>query len=132
MREHKVRQLACIAEEDPQSFQDRVNAVLATKDNPEVILDKTRPYIAYILYEMRRDIPENMTEALEYFTGERYTCGQCPYLDKNPDKRRRWHKCRLTGERTRLDSPACEEVYKAKAEIWERVQRLIETIPYRD
>ncbi len=132
MREDKYKQLVCIAETEPQIFQDKVNGALATKKNPEIILDRTRPFTVYILYTVTKESPETPLEAIEYFTQQKLTCGECPYLDKSPDKRKVRHTCRIRGYKTRLDSPACEECYRAKRKEWKALQQLIETIPYSE
>lgn len=131
MRNDKIKQCACISESNPQIFQEKINIVLSRITNPEIILDRTRSFTAYVFYSVNRNTPETLLELMEMIEGQSYTCADCPYLVRSTDKRKKWHTCGRDGSRTRDDSRACEDLYRMKRD--ERKQLINEyenTIPY--
>lgn len=132
MRNEHYKQMACISETDPQIFEQKTNAILAGLINPEIVLDRVKPFTAYIFYKVRKDVPEDILELFEMLDtadGKR-TCSDCPYFKKSTDKRRRKHTCTLTGNMTRADSRACEEYYKAKMQRYRGLLEEYKNIPY--
>lgn len=131
MRNDKYKQCACIAETNPQIFQEKLNAILSRINNPEIVLDRTQPFTCYVFYNINRDTPESLLELLEMLDGQLHTCEECPYFIRSTDKRRRRHTCGKTGTMTRADSRACEDFYRMKRdERKQLVEEYTNTIPY--
>lgn len=73
--------------------------------------------VFWIYYTVVKSEPETIVEEHE-LKGERAHCIDCPYLmrDLNRfgsiDGRKKWATCGKSGERTNIDSTACEEYYR--------------------
>ena len=130
MRKDYFKQCACISETDPQVFQEHMNGILGRITNPEIIMDRCKPFTAYIYYKVSKDAPETLLELLEMLEGKSYTCGDCPHFQRDTDKRKSWHTCRLRGDKTREDSRACEELYRMKRAERDKLIQEYEQIPY--
>lgn len=71
----------------------------------------------WIYYTVTVQEAETIKDKCE-LEGERATCYDCPYVMRdlnrhgNVDTRKRWATCIMTGERTHIESAACEEYYK--------------------
>ena len=132
MRNDRFKQVACVSAPDAATFETQSNAILAGINDPEIIFDKTRPFTAYIVYRVRKDVPETVLELLELLDddGGHATCANCPHLQRSEDKRKKWHTCRLTGERTREDSRACEHYYVAKRQTQREALQQYQNLPY--
>ncbi len=67
----------------------------------------------WIFYSVEMTEPENIIEEHEA-AGENAHCLDCPYMMRdlnrfgNIDARKKWGTCGKTGERTNIDSRACE------------------------
>ena len=67
----------------------------------------------WIFYSVEMTEPENIVEEHE-MAGENAHCLDCPYMMRdlnrfgNIDARKKWGTCGKTGERTNIDSRACE------------------------
>ena len=67
----------------------------------------------WIFYSVEMTEPENIVEEHE-MAGENAHCLDCPYMMRdlnrfgNIDARKKWGTCGKTGERTHIDSRACE------------------------
>lgn len=130
MRNDHIKQCACISETDPQIFQEHMNGILSRITNPEIIMDRCKPFTAYVYYSVSKDTPETLLELLELLEGGTHNCGECPYLIRSKDKRKKWHTCGKTGTPTREDSRACEEFYREKRAEREKLIHEYEQIPY--
>lgn len=63
-------------------------------------------------YEEEERVPECAKDEAE-IAGIRYTCGDCPYLQDDGDKRKRSFPCDYSEwSRTRVDQPACDKFYR--------------------
>lgn len=134
MKESTYKQIACISESNAEIFQDKANNILATIAEPEIVLDGTRPFTMYILYSIRKDVPETVLELLEMLDadGGHAHCEDCPAFIKSPDRRRKWGGCRRKPDKpTRCDSRACELYYLERRREAERITEEFEQIPYR-
>lgn len=116
MRSIKFKQCACISEASAGAFQDAINAILQQTPEPEIVIDKTQPFTAYIFYRVRKDAPETVLELLEMLdtSGGHAQCKDCPAYEPPTDKRRKWGHCRQKNEKTRGDLRACEIYYLGK------------------
>lgn len=71
----------------------------------------------WIFYSVETPEPENIVEQNE-LAGENAHCIDCPYLMRdlnrfgNVDARKKWATCGKSGERTNIDSRACEEYHQ--------------------
>lgn len=132
MRNEHYKQVACVSELDAESFEQKINTILAGIIDPEIILDKAKPFTAYIIYRVRKDVPETVLELLEMLDvdGGCATCQNCPHLVRSKDKRKKWHKCGLTGEQVKEDSRACETYYIEKRKQYREIIEEYMQIPY--
>lgn len=132
MRSERYKQVACISETNAHAFEQKTNAILAGIINPEIILDKVKPFTAYIFYNIRKDVPETVLELLEMLDtdGGRATCEKCPHFVRSTDRRRKWHTCDHDGQPTRADSRACEVYYMEKHKLYTEAIEQYKNIPY--
>lgn len=113
MKDIKFKQCACISEASAGAFQDAINLVLQQTPEPEIVIDKTQPFTAYIFYKVRKDAPETVLELLEMLDtdGGCGHCEDCPAYEPPTDKRYKRGRCRHKNEKTRGDARACEIYY---------------------
>lgn len=132
MKTEHYKQIACISAESATEFETKSNAILAGVKDPEILFDQSKPYTAYIIYKVRKDIPETVLELLEMLDddGGRATCADCPYLVRSKDKRKAWHTCSKKAEPTRADSRACEDYYMEKRKLHREIINEFMNIPY--
>lgn len=133
MKMDTFKQVACISETNAAIFQEKVNSILATTSNPEVVFDRARPFTVYIFYSIKKDVPETALELLEMLAADGHAvCGDCPAFIRSKDKRRKWGGCRRkTGERRHCDSSACEIYYLERRREAERIAEDYDKIPYK-
>lgn len=71
----------------------------------------------WIFYTLTVEEPETLADTCE-LAGEKATCYDCPFIMRdlnrygNIDARKRWATCGKTGERTHIESAACDEYYR--------------------
>lgn len=132
MRSIKFKQCACISEASAGAFQDAINAILQQTPEPEIVIDKTQPFTAYIFYKVSKDAPETVLELLEMLDtdGGHAQCQDCPEFIRSTDKRRKWGRCRRKNMQTRIDGRACELYYLARRREAERIAEDFKQIPY--
>ena len=134
MKERVYKQLACVSENDATNFESKVNDVLAQTPDPEIVIDQTRPFTMYVLYKVRKNVPECALELLEMLdpNGGHATCKECDYFKKDKDKRKKWGICsRKQNERTRTDARACELYYLELRKDAAELIKKYEQIPYK-
>lgn len=131
MKEATFKQLACISEKSAAVFEQKTNYILSQMEDPEIILDRSQPFTAYIIYSVRKDYPETVLELLEMLDGNdgRASCADCPAFIKSKDKRRKWGSCKRKAEKTRCDARACELYYLERRREAERIAEEFEQIP---
>lgn len=130
MKTDRVKQVICIAANNPMEFQDRMNESLRFLSDPEITFFKDMPYYAVISYVVKRDMPENVLELFEMVEGKHYTCEACPHFGKSDDKRKKWGYCTLSSEPTRIDSRACERFYVYRYRVLAEAKEEYLQIPY--
>ena len=132
MRSIKFKQCACISEASAAAFQNAINAILQQTPEPEIVIDRTQPFTAYVFYKVSKDAPETVLELLEMLDtdGGRAQCQDCPEFIKSKDKRTKWGKCGRKGTKTRCDGRACELYYLARRREAERIAEEFKQIPY--
>ena len=132
MRSTKFKQCACISEASAAAFQDAANAILAQTPEPEIVIDKTQPFTAYIFYKVSKKVPETVLELLELLdaNGGNATCENCPAFIRSNDRRRKWGSCRRKGIKTKCDARACELYYLQLRREAEQITKEFEQIPY--
>lgn len=116
MRGEFKTQMYCISESNGAMFELKMNEALQNLRNPDIRMDHSKPFTAYIFYSIEYDIPESVTEAMEIITGERHTCIECPALEISKDKRKKRHQCTRRGWKVHGDTPVCMEYYKILGE----------------
>ena len=132
MKDTKFKQCACISEASADAFQDKANAVLSHLPEPEIIIDKTQPFTAYIFYKVRKKTPETVLELLEMLDsdGGCAQCQDCPEFIKSKDKRTKWGKCRRKNVPIRADGRACELYYLERRREAAAIAAEFDQIPY--
>lgn len=132
MKTAKFKQIACIAETDPDLFQAKVNAILSHTANPEIIFDQVRPFTMYVVYTVQKNQPETFLELLEMLDkdGGHAICEQCPHFVRSPDKRKKRGTCSHKIEETRKDARACETYYLMLRGLSDSMIKEYEEIPY--
>lgn len=105
----------CIAikEADPDTFAKKYQEALNGVARKEVLKQYSDGYfIAVITWETERHEAETAADDFHQ-RGIRYTCGQCPHLQNDGDKRRKQHPCKYSEYGTaRIDSECCDVFYK--------------------
>lgn len=129
MRNDYFKQMICISENTAIVFQDKMNHALYGKTNPTIIMDQTRPFTAYIYYDINKTIPEDLLELFELLDGGIHTCRECPYFEQDQDKRKKWHVCNYYHKQTRLDSRACEQFYRNRRSEIKELEKEYNLIP---
>lgn len=112
MRGEYQTQMYCISETNAAMFELKMNETLKTLKNPEIHMDTTKPFTAYIFYHIEHNIPESVIEALAMIEGSHHYCAECPFIEKSEDKRRKWKFCNLHNKKVKEDSVVCIEYYK--------------------
>lgn len=119
MRKADRREQTTVIAQTAKEFDQLVNDALeaASLREAEVIgIDRRREggeFIAFIDMVSEVRIAETIMDAYEA-TGECHHCGECPYLLKSGDRRRRWLACdKGMREQTRYNSPAGLYFYEA-------------------
>ena len=132
MKSIRFKQCACVSESSAGAFQNAINAVLQQTPEPEIVIDKTQPFTAYIFYKVSKDAPETVLELLEMLDsdGGRAQCQDCPEFIKSKDKRTKWGKCRRKNVPIRADGRACELYYLARRREADRIAEEFKQIPY--
>lgn len=105
----------CIAirESDPEDFEMRYVKALDGVRNPDIFKDYRDGYFIAIA-TWKEEVEEVETVRDEFnLEGIRYLCGDCPYLERDDDRRRKRYPCKYAEYGTaRIDSEACELFYK--------------------
>lgn len=132
MKDTKFKQCVCISEASAAAFQNAANNILVQLVNPEIIMDRTRPFTMYAFYNVRRDTPETVLELLEMLdaNGGNAKCEDCPAYIPSEDTRRKWGDCRRKAQPTRCDSRACELYYIERRREADRIAEDFKQIPY--
>ena len=112
MRDEYQTQMICVAETNGAMFELKMNEALRRLVNPDIRIDTTRPFTAYVFYQVQHDIPESITEAIEMIEGSRHLCSECPSFIKSEDKRVKKGFCETRLKKVRQDNPVCMYFYK--------------------
>lgn len=110
MRTIKGKIVYVIHGKDAEDFERRINEKLKGLEEPTITFVQTVPFIAYIEAYDTAKKPESLADK-HHLMGDRFVCGQCPYMKQSTDLRRRWHACLFSDTVTRADSPVCEDFY---------------------
>lgn len=110
IRTVKKKIVYIIQGKDAEDFERRINEKLQGLEEPKITFVQTVPFIAYIEAEQVETRPDSLADK-HYLQGDRFVCGQCPYMKQSTDMRRRWHACLFSDTVTRADSPVCEDFY---------------------
>ena len=130
MRSDKFKQAIVIQESNAADFQAALNDALSGLNDPEINIERSIPFTAYIFYTARRDVPESVLELFEMIDGESHTCQECPYLSMPDDRRVKRGTCSVKACQTRKDSTACEHFYLWKHKQLEKVDEIYKQIPF--
>lgn len=131
MRSEQYKQVIAICESNAEDFQDKLNNALAGMTNPEITFDPNRSFTAYVTYNVRKDVPEDVLELLEMINGESHYCDECPYFEGSNDKRRKWGSCTMKKIKTRPEGRACEHFYLWRFKQLELASAKYKEIPFQ-
>ena len=132
MKTQRLKQMACISENNAEDFQEKANAILAQAAATEIIMDQTQPFTAYIFYNVSRVVPETLLEVLEHLdTDSDARCIDCPAFVPDDDKRKKRGKCQLRPKKeVKKNWPACEFYYLRRRQGDRRIIEELNEIPY--
>lgn len=130
MRTDKVKQVICIAETSAEAFEDKMNEALSGLSDPEILFDANRSFTATIIYNVRRDVPEDVLELFEMIDGNNRRCCDCPHYVVPTDKRRKWGTCSTSAQRVRPEGRACEKYYLMRYQVLKEASDTYKAIPY--
>lgn len=131
MKNTKFKQCACISETSAPAFQEAVNSVLAQLPDPEIVVDKTKPFTMYILYTVKRSTPETLLEALEMLDPDGVArCQDCPAFIPDSDRRKKRGSCKLRSGEFFKNQPACEFYYLKRRDADTRIVDELAQVPY--
>lgn len=115
MIERSKHRIKVVASTDPRKFEREYNAVADEVDEygPDITVKiEGGNFYACFTYEVTKQIPETIADEFEA-AGVHHTCGECPYLEKGDDKRRKVWPCRYAEYGVvSQDEPACEVMLK--------------------
>lgn len=112
MKDCKATRIVVVTGETGAEFEKRFNECMETlkMENVSFEFNKSIGHCAYITYTEKWKEPEGIED--EYaLRGETYHCGDCPYLELNPDGRRKEHQCRDNRNLRYKTDPACRRYY---------------------
>ena len=118
MKVQTIRQFVVVEAETGAEYQAAINAYYSNPNYKGVTVDhrNRNNFCAYITYEETHKEPETIKDQYE-LDGVTFTCSDCPYMERNPDKRVRRFRCMAADESgedwTRRESSACELFYQA-------------------
>lgn len=130
MRTERVKQIICICETNATIFENKMNDALSHLVDPEIHIDANRSFTAYIFYNVKRDVPEDILELFEMVEGEHHICKDCPHYIPPEDKRKKWGSCAITSMQTKRDTPACEHYYLLKYKTLSAASDKYRELPY--
>lgn len=117
MRFERIKQIKVITTADPEQFESDVNKSMTDlrELKPELVIHTVQPFTAVIQYEKEERILETVKDEF-HENGIRYTCLDCPHLDRPMDGRIKWAYCKYSPYgKTHINDDACEFFYKELA-----------------
>lgn len=102
-----------VSEQSAEDFDRRFDEVSRSLPKSAELKWDTKPMCVHFIYEEDEKMPESVMDEYE-LQGLLYKCRNCPYLDKDQDRRKKKHPCKYSEYGIAYDdSPACEVFYKA-------------------
>lgn len=114
MRVNTYTQIIVAHGNTPEEFEQDFNEKMRSLDTKRTTweLKPELGWTAIITWEEDRRIMECLQDEYEA-RGEIYYCGQCPYMDRVNDMRRKRHPCKYADYgSTRQDSQCCSKFYQ--------------------
>ena len=130
MKCDKVKQVICVSESNAEAFEDKMNEALSGLSDPEIMFDTNRSFTAVIVYNVRRDVPEDIIELFEMIEGNNRRCIDCPHYVAPTDKRRKWGTCSKSAKSVRPEGRACELYYLIRYKALTDAADQYKAIPY--
>lgn len=130
MRSEKYKQAIVVQENNAIDFQNHLNDALSGLVNPEIIIEKSIPFTAYIFYTASKNVPESVLELFEILDGEPHSCIECPYFTKPADRRMKRGSCSVKARNPRSDERACESFYLWKTKELKEAEEIYKLIPF--
>ncbi len=130
MRSEHYKQAIVVQGSNAIDFQNQLNNALSGLVNPEIVIERSIPFLAYIFYNASKDVPESVLELFEILDGEYHVCEECPYFTRPSDKRMRRGSCSVKAYNPRMDERACESFYLWKTREIEEAEKIYKQIPY--
>lgn len=95
-----------------EEFEEKMHEALIGLDNPKIKFPKGYQLTAYISWKVPKQIAESLFEKVVEKTGARCFCGDCPHFERNPDRRKHTHYCKLQDRPKLYDNRACDDMLK--------------------
>lgn len=113
MKEYKATNVKVAKGNNAAEFEKNLNCILADLRDVETQIEfsSVDPFLCFVFYTQNIKEPETMTEVFADL-GAGFYCGHCKHLQTNPDGRVKHHRCALFDTKVRLDTPACEMLYR--------------------
>lgn len=114
---YKQKTVKVVKESDALAFEEHCTTILKEHQaTPEMAVNCTPEgeFMAVFVYE-ETVFPEDERTIVDDFhdQGIRYVCEQCPHLQMDGDKRKKWFPCKFAEYGTSsVDREACEYFYK--------------------
>lgn len=139
MKYNEVKKYKIIYDRSASGFEKKLNDAIAdlSEHHPEITISEQRPtgFLAYLTYTESTTIPEDVGDELK-IRGLQITCGDCPYLQRTNDNRRKKFRCEFAPYKlTYTFSPACNKFYEDLIQMFlacketESTKQLIREIP---
>lgn len=116
MKEITKRKIKVVHESTAAKFEREYNKAMdaLARFNPSVEFNNNQGFCAYFVYVEYEEIPENLVDRCT-LAGYEYCCGECPFLDQSEqvNSHQKLFPCQYAKYgKTRVDSQACEMLYK--------------------
>ena len=104
------KQVEFIQGDDLNDLKSKVNQALM--DGAELVNVDTSNLIGTIVVTIYvGEIKKTLLDELEDEFG-RHTCGECPLLKENADRRCKWHTCERSGKKVQRSTSCCADFYR--------------------
>lgn len=112
MKEITRNKARTVRADNAEEFDRLFNKASAELPSSAELVWDPSPMCVHFIYTDTEKIPETVKDEYE-LKGITYCCRNCPYLEKDEDRRKRRHACKYAvyGE-VFEDEPACERFYR--------------------
>ena len=107
------QKIKTVCEQNAEAFDAAFNeASQGTPNTAELKWEESVPFCVHFIWQEEEQQPETVAEEFEA-QGISYKCKDCPHLEKDNDRRKKYHGCKYAVYGSvHEDEPACELFYK--------------------